>query len=322
VHEKVIALNESGIGLKGYIAIHTLKRGPAFGGIRIVPYRSVDECLRDALNLSEAMTYKCAINDIPGGGGKAVLMRGEIKNRRAVLLELGSRVDAIGGDFFTGPDSGTTMEDLKIVASRTKYVSLENLVPATAAGLFYSIRAACNFVGMPIKGLRAAVQGLGGVGFEIARSLLNVGAEIVGSDIDARAADRAETLGIDIIAPEDIISEPCDLFCPCALGGVLSPRSVKRLNCRMVVGSANNVLTEKRAADMLLARDIVYVPDFLSNSGGAIVGTKKYLTGKCDSKHETASLYTKTLALLETAQAQGITPLDAAMSLIENKLQN
>ena len=175
---------------------------------------------------------------------------------------------------------------------------------------------------MPIKGLRAAVQGLGGVGFEIARSLLNVGAEIVGSDIDARAADRAETLGIDIIDPEDIISEPCDLFCPCALGGVLSPRSVKRLRCRMVVGSANNVLTEKRAADMLLARDIVYVPDFLSNSGGAIVGTKKYLTGKCDSKNETASLYTKTLALLETAQAQGITPLDAAMSLIENKLQN
>src|SRR5690242_2663483 len=61
--------------LKPIIAIHNLKRGPAIGGCRFVPYQTIDKAIEDALRLGYMMSYKAAINDFPHGGGKAVIIK-------------------------------------------------------------------------------------------------------------------------------------------------------------------------------------------------------------------------------------------------------
>ena len=73
-HELVVFLRDEQAGLRSIVAIHNTARGPATGGTRYLSYKSEQDALNDALKLSKAMTYKCALADVPFGGGKAVII--------------------------------------------------------------------------------------------------------------------------------------------------------------------------------------------------------------------------------------------------------
>ena len=73
-HQQVVFCNDPTTGLKAIIAIHNTTLGPALGGCRMRPYRTMDEALEDVLRLSKGMTYKCAAADVDFGGGKAVII--------------------------------------------------------------------------------------------------------------------------------------------------------------------------------------------------------------------------------------------------------
>ena len=72
--QTIAPLSDSKIGLSGFLAVHSTFLGPAFGGIRMVPYPDLERCKADAVRLAEAMTHKCAFHEIPGGGGKIPLL--------------------------------------------------------------------------------------------------------------------------------------------------------------------------------------------------------------------------------------------------------
>ena len=59
-HEQVVFWSDKVAGLRSIIAIHDTTLGPAIGGVRMHPYKSEDEALRDVLLLSRSMTYKSA----------------------------------------------------------------------------------------------------------------------------------------------------------------------------------------------------------------------------------------------------------------------
>src|SRR5688572_9933788 len=73
-HEHVSYFTDARSGLRAIISIHITARGPAVGGKRFWPYKEDHLALEDALRLSRAMSYKCALADLPLGGGKAVIM--------------------------------------------------------------------------------------------------------------------------------------------------------------------------------------------------------------------------------------------------------
>src|SRR5579871_5941223 len=80
IHTKI----DSKTGLKAIVAINNLKRGPAIGGCRLATYESIDKAIEDSLRLGYMMSYKAAINNLPHGGAKAVLINPkEIKDRDA-----------------------------------------------------------------------------------------------------------------------------------------------------------------------------------------------------------------------------------------------
>src|SRR5690554_5264631 len=192
-------------GLRAIVALHNLTLGPAIGGCRFLEYDSTEAALRDAMRLARGMTYKAAITRVPHGGGKAVLLRPKnmsATQRVEIIEEFGEFVDSLGGHYITAEDSGTSVADMDIIATRTRHVlgtsastaSSGDPSPVTARGVLRGIEAAAKykFGRDDLAGLRVAIQGVGSVGYHLAKNLHARGVELVVTDINAAAIRRCE----------------------------------------------------------------------------------------------------------------------------------
>ena len=286
--EEVVALHDRRSRLSAFLGIHNSSRGPAFGGVRRWSYLDEEAALRDCLRLSRAMTWKCALAGLQAGGAKLVMLDRPDLDRPAAYRRIGELVEELGGRFYTGPDVGTGAPELEAIASRTSYVTHPGargpgqLAEATCAGVVAGMAAALRALdGEERWGERTVVvQGLGEVGAGVARRLAARGASVLAAEIDSERGERvAAELGIELIAPSSELDAFCDVFAPCALGGILHDVTVERLRCRVVAGGANNVLARPAHADRLHARGILYVPDIVLNSGALIRGATFHLQG-------------------------------------------
>ena len=275
-HESVTFVRDPGAGLSAIIAIHDA--GPnqmAGGGCRMWPYRSDDEALTDVLRLSKAMTYKLAISGLPAGGAKSVIIGDPAKDKSDQLLEaFGRAVDRLGGRYIAAEDVGTHSADMEVIARATPYVMTQHQdsTVATALGVFVGLRETVKRrLGRELRGLKVAVQGVGGVGQRLCRQLANEGAELVVADLDQRAVGSVVAeLGAIAVKPEEILEVDADVLAPCALGSIFDDRTITRLKCSVIAGGANNQLAEARHSEALARRGILYAPDFVINAGGVI----------------------------------------------------
>ena len=71
-------------------------------------------------------------------------------------------------------------------------------------------------------------------------------------------------------SPEDLFKTKCDIISPCALGGAINALNKSKLQCKSIVGAANNQLEDSTIGEWLNKNNIVYAPDYLVNSGGVI----------------------------------------------------
>ncbi len=329
-HEQVIAFQNNAVGLRGILAIHDTTLGPALGGVRIWKYASEDEALDDALRLSRGMTYKAAISELPCGGGKCVILLCDGMKRAEAFEAYGQLVESLNGRFFTGRDVGITDEDLQAIGRTTKYVAKEpdpalgDVSEHTAIGVWHGMRACLEFSGLIRSGkkIRVAIQGVGSVGMILARILTREGMELIVADVnEARAKEAAKELGARTVAPEEIFSQECDVFAPCALGGVLSVESIPRVKARIVCGCANNVLATPEAGEELARRGIVYAPDYLVNAGGLIRGAEFFLLGRADSSASLEKIYERMLKVLAAARERGASTARIADEMAESRLK-
>lgn len=265
-------------GLEALVAIHSTRLGPALGGCRYQPYASFDQALQDALRLAQGMSHKAALAGLPFGGGKAVILRApHIDNRASLFEAFGRCIESLRGGYITSVDSGTGSADMDCVAQQTRYVTATSQAgdpsPLTAMGVLEGIRAAAaeRLGSASLNGVRVALQGLGSVGYALAEMLVAEGAEVMAGDIDeGRVQLAVEELGIRALAAAAVSEAPCDIFAPCALGGVLDATAIDNLRCAVVAGAANNQLQHAADAERLLARGILYAPDYVINAGGLL----------------------------------------------------
>lgn len=324
--ERALALSDPDNGLQGFIVIHDTSRGPATGGIRLYPYRNEEEALADGIRLARAMTLKAAAAELPVGGGKIVVMKPPEDKRHDTLRALGRAIEAMEGRFLGGRDVGLPVEEGAIVRSETSYMVDESdegvgdLNLATALGVLAGAKAAVAFQlsRTNFSGLRVALQGAGGVGAWLARKLAEEGAELFVCDPSREALDRLrERVSFREVPVDAIYSVECDVFAPCAVGGVLDEHTSPRLGARVVVGSANNVLASPEVADALAARGVLFVPDFLVNAGALIQGVRFLLYGERRSPGAIAAIGERTAGLLHRAQTARLPPL----RLLERELE-
>jgi leucine dehydrogenase len=277
-HEHVAFLRDARAGLTAIVAIHsTVPMGVAGGGTRMWRYENADAALRDALRLSKAMSYKLALMGIPAGGAKAVILGDPARDKtEALLLAYGRAVHRLGGKFIAGEDVGTTPADMTVIARETPFVVSGEAgdadgAGATAHGVVVGMRVALERSGKSLRGARVLVQGVGRVGFALARELAAAGARLWVTDHDRLAVERAvREFGAAAVDPEAVFDGEVDVFAPCALGDVIDDASVDRLRCAVVCGSANNQLARDDLAERLASRGILHCPDFVVNAGGVV----------------------------------------------------
>lgn len=332
--ENLMFCHDKATGLRAIIAVHDTTLGPAFGGTRMRAYPDEQAAIADALALARGMTYKNAAAGLNIGGAKGVIIGDPATEKSEALLRAYGRfVQRLGGLFITAADYGTTPADVEHMHAETPYaVAIPEIGPrhgsiaeATAIGLVAGMRAAAaHAFGTPdLAGMRVAIQGAGAVGGRTARLLAEAGAEVTAADVNPERLRGLESLGIKTDGdPERLQQADADVFCPCAVGGVITADTAGTVKARVIAGAANNQLADPHAGEVLHQRGVLYAPDFIVNAGGISYAADRGVDGR---PHEEALMRLDrigqtTAAVLTTAATERITPLQAAERLAERRL--
>lgn len=323
-HEQLVFGRDEATGLKTIIAIHDTTLGPAAGGTRFWNYATEDDALYDVLRLSKGMSLKNAAAGLNLGGGKAVIIGDPKKLKSPEFFHAYGRiVDSLNGKYYTAEDVNINTADVAHINEATKFVTgtkeiSGNPSPFTALGVYRGMKAGAKtrFGTDSLKGMAVAVQGLGSVGYSLCEYLHSEGATLKVFDINAAAVEKAVTeLGATAASAEEILKVECDIFAPCALGAVLNVNNVKDLQCKIICGAANNVLTDAATGNELEALGILYLPDYVVNAGGIINCGEEITEPAYDAEAVTAKvnlIYDTTLKVLALAQSKGVSTYDAA----------
>ena len=278
-HEEVAFCHDEESGLKAIIAVHDTTLGPSLGGTRLWNYSSSAEALTDVLRLSRGMTYKSAMAGLPLGGGKAVII-GDAKTIKSDQLfrAYGRFINSLGGKYITAEDVNIRTSDIDIVAQETQHVAgtadkAGDPSPHTALGTYLGLKAAAKhrLGSEDLTGIKIAVQGLGAVGYDFAKYCREDGAELIVTDINEEALERAKNeLGATVVGLDEIYAVDADIYAPCALGATINDETLKQLKCKIIAGSANNQLANPKHDKMVKDMGILYAPDYVINAGGVI----------------------------------------------------
>ena len=293
---------------EGYRVQHSTTRGPAKGGIRFHPNVTVDEVKA----LATWMTWKCAVVNIPYGGGKGgvtcnpkAMSMGELERltRRyasAILPVIGPDKDIPAPDVYTTPQvMAWIMDTYSMNVGYTvpgvvtgKPIGLGGSLgrnEATGRGVYYTVLASCEHLGIPVKGARVVVQGFGNAG-SIAAHLLDSAQAVVIAASDSTAAiynrhgldipklmmhkERTGSLrgfpAAEEITPKELLAMECEILIPAALENAITEENAGDVHTRILAEAANGPVTPE--ADRILdQRGVFLIPDILCNAGGVTV---------------------------------------------------
>ena len=312
-----------------FVCLHSTARGPAGGGTRMRVYPTPADGLADAMRLAGAMTRKMAAAGMPRGGGKAVLAVPELPTgepRKRLLRRYGELVASLGGSYRTAGDMNISPADLDVVAERCRWVYGTsarggNSARGTALGTLHAIRATAEHAlgSSDLAGRTVLVQGAGAVGADLVRLLIADDANVLVADVDD---SRAAATGATVIPAGDVIGTACDIYSPCAVGGILTAGTISRLRCRAIAGCANNQLAEPEDAERLHAAGILYAPDYVANAGGVLqlVGLEDLDWSEEELEQHLAEIGDTLRRLFRDAAEHGITPDAAAARLAAERV--
>ena len=280
-HKLVLKIEDKKAGLNGFIVIHNNNLGtPAVGGTRMLPYKTEEDALIDALRLSRAMTYKCAMAQVAHGGGKAVIIGDPKKDKTDALLKAyAGKINFLNGQFCTGEDVGISQDDVNLMLKYSNYFigkpnCAEDPSPFAALSVFYSMKSAVEYIFKKdyLQGMKIGVKGAGKVGSALIKLLSKENAEIFVSDIDKNAIDRVKKdfPNIKIADNSTIQTLPLDIYSPCALGNEFSIQNAGQIKAKIICGAANNQLADEEVGGRLFKNNIIYIPDYVANGGGLI----------------------------------------------------
>ncbi len=299
----------------GYRCRYDDSRGPAKGGIRFHPDVSRDEVMA----LAFWMTVKCAVANLPYGGGKGGVICNpkELSNAelerisrafmRSIAHVVGVDVDVPAPDVYTNATVMAWMLDeyCAIVGRREpgvitgKPIALGGSLgrnDATARGGFYQIEQLVSLKSLDRGNTTIAIHGFGNAGQYFAQFAADAGYKVVAA-CDSRGGVYDEN-GLDVatlievksskgrvqgqgkaISCEDLLHLDVDLLVPAALENTITADNHEGVKARYILELANGPLTND-ADDALAERGVVVIPDILANSGGVTVSYFEWAQNK------------------------------------------
>lgn len=357
--EKIVCVSDTRTGMRGVLVIDNSARGMGKGGTRMSPTLTVGEVAR----LARTMTWKWAAVDLFHGGAKAgILGDPHGRDKEAVLRSFARALaNEIPSEYVLGLDMGLSERDAAIFADelgdRGAAVGLPDClggVPydelgVTGFGVAEAADSAASAAGFELAGSRVVIQGLGAVGRAAATRFAELGATVVGVstatgaiyDADGldvpRLVELGRTLGDDsvreygltVTSPDDVLIADTDVLVPAAREDVIDADIATDLKARLVVEGAN-MPTTAEAKQVLHARGIEVVPDFIANAGGVVAAAHSMQMRNSPFRADPDAIFTmisdklrsNTVAVLEEAWSQGVLSHDAARSLAQQRVRD
>ncbi|GGH69234.1 leucine dehydrogenase [Compostibacillus humi] len=335
-YEQLVFCQDKNSGLKAIIAIHDTTLGPALGGARMWTYASEEEAIVDVLRLAKGMTYKNAAAGLNLGGGKAVIIGDPKRDKSEELFRaFGRFVHSLNGRYITAEDVGTTEEDMDIIHQETNFVtgisstyegSSGNPSPVTAYGVYLGMKAAAKeaFGSDSLTGKTVAVQGVGSVAYGLCEHLYQEGANLIVTDINKEAVQRAvDNFGAKAVDPNDIYDVECDIYSPCALGATINDETIPRIKAKVIAGSANNQLKSDYHGVRLYEKGVVYAPDYIINAGG-VINVADELEGynRARVMKKVEVIYKNLTKIFDISKRNNIPPHEAADKMAEERIES
>lgn len=313
-------------------------RGPYKGGIRYHQAADLDEVKALAL----LMSIKCAVANIPLGGGKGgvvvdpkKLSKTELEKLSRAYIQafhehIGPDKDIPAPDVYTTPEIMAWMVDeySKIVGTPTPGVitgkpisagGSEGRGIATAQGGYYILEAVAQKLGL--QSLSIAIQGFGNAGLTMAELAHRGGHKIVavsdssgtihnpeGLDIPALVEYKKSTkeisgfTGAQAIPNDQLWSLPVDVLIPAALDNQITAANAGSVQAKVILELANGPVSPE-ADDILAVKNCVVVPDVLANAGGVVVSYLEWQQNLANEHWSEDDVLSKMKALLLAALA-------------------
>ena len=218
---------------------------------------------------------------------------------------------------------------MTVIAQATRYVTgtpagAGDPSPNTSYGVWWGLRAVAErLFGEPsLSGKHVAVQGVGKVGAGLARLLAEEGARLTLSDIDDSAvALLAKELDASVVPADEVLGAECDVLSPCALGPVVTDKTIEGFRCKAIAGAANNQLERTDHGSALAKRNIVYAPDYVINAGGVINVAGEIMGFGHDEARKRAEGIADTLRIVfERAEKNATASSDEADRLAQERI--
>ena len=333
-HEQIVFCNDDKIGLKAIIGIHNTVLGPAIGGTRMWDYISDEEALNDVINLSKAMSYKSSLAGLNAGGGKAVIIGDPKIKSEKFIKRFGEFINDLNGKYWTAQDVNMTTQDIVWIKEKSKFVvglpkehgGLGDSSSPTSLGVYMGIKSAVNHISGndSLNNKNVLVQGVGNVGRKLVDHLLSENANVFVCEINSKNIDAIRDKKVTIIDPENIYDSHYDIISPCALGGTINIDSLKKINCDIIAGAANNQLqNDNEVPEELNRKNILYIPDFLINAGG-IISVYHEQINEINSKkvmEMTELIYDKVNDVIKHSEKNSLSTNSSAIQLAKDRIK-
>jgi glutamate dehydrogenase (NAD(P)+) len=302
-----IRMDDGSIGtFIGFRVQHDNSRGPYKGGLRYHPTVDLDHTQA----LASLMTWKTAVVGIPYGGAKGGIAvdphQLSLLELERLTRKFTEQIHHMIGDTIDipAPDVNTNAQIMAWLMD--EYAKFHGFKPgvvtgkpvemfgslgrgeATGRGVVIATEEYLKTIDKGLDGATIVIQGFGNVGSHAARIFHEKGAKIIA------IGDHTKTLrddnGLDIpaalehvkqhrtleafdgptIESKDLLTTPCDVLVPAALGGVIDADMAKAVDTKLIVEAANGPTTPE-GDEVLDGRGIAVLPDIYANAGGVTV---------------------------------------------------
>jgi len=308
--EFVLTVHNPKVGLRGFLVIDNTALGPGKGGIRLTKTVTLDEVAK----LARAMTWKCAMAELPFGGAKGGIVADSdflTKERKAELIK--AYAEKLKGivpmRYVAGPDMNTTQEEMKIFAETIgtnkactgkpkELGGLPHELGSTGFGVFHAANVSAEFAGIDIANATVAIEGFGNVGSFAGKFLSEAGAKLVGvsdikglvvskrglnyNDLMEAIKSKGSVIGykgdVQIMDRHDIIALDVDILVTAAVPDLIKMQEVNLVKAKLIVEGSNIPMTQD-VEEALADKGKIIIPDFVANAGGVISSYVEYIGG-------------------------------------------
>lgn len=307
--EKVIEVYHPKTGMHGYVVIDSTALGPGKGGVRMTPTVNMDEVAK----LARAMTWKCAIAELPFGGAKAGILADSKKlspqEKKDIVAAFSEALKPVCPDYYSAaPDMYFAEEEVRTFVETNGSMRAATGKPkdmggiphelgSTGFGVFQAVKVAAEHRGIDLKKATFAVEGFGNVGESVAKFMTEYGTRFVavsdskgviynryGLDFE-RLVEVKKNLGSvtnytegTILSNKEIVKLDVDILIPAAVPNLIIAGDVDNVKAKIIV-EGSNIPMDAQTETLLHRKGVTIVPDFIANAGGVISSYIEYING-------------------------------------------